>query len=152
GRIARSGGHGPQRSDEGSAFAIGKRAIHECATRTDGASRELQQKILFELGAASLAAISHLTGADADAVYPSVFPLVAATADAGNDLSRKLLLDAAKTLAQFVEHVQTDLHLNAAAFVLAKTGGMIGRSNFFDEALDKELRQVEPRANLQILR
>jgi len=33
-----------------------------------------------------------------------------------------------------------------------KTGGMVGRSNYFDDMLDAELRRVAPNAKMEIVR
>jgi N-acetylglucosamine kinase-like BadF-type ATPase len=91
-------------------------------------------------------------GDAADAVYPRVFPLVAAAADEGDEAARSLLHDAAKSLAGFVDGVQNELELNGSPFLLGKTGGMVGRSTYFDDILDAELRRVAPHATLEILR
>jgi len=155
GRIARSGGYGPKQSDEGSAFAIGKRAIHEIARvehEANGPSKELQQRVLEQLDANSVNPFVGLEGAEADAVYPRIFPVIASAADTGDEFAQKLLRDAVQSLARFVADVQTQLHLAATEFVLGKTGGMIGRSRYLDETLDSELQRVASRAVLEILR
>lgn len=151
GRIVRSGGYGPKQSDEGSAFAIGKRAVHELTGAQSGAAQVLAQAIVEHIGVRSLESLNDLEGAEADAAYPRVFPIIASAADAGNDIARNLVRDAAQNLAGFVADVQTQLHLAETEFVLGKTGGMIGRSNFLDETLDAKLRSIAPRAKLQIL-
>ncbi|HJZ66412.1 MAG TPA: BadF/BadG/BcrA/BcrD ATPase family protein [Candidatus Acidoferrum sp.] len=151
GRVVRSGGYGPKQSDEGSAFAIGKRAIHDLGRALNGAPQELQQKILAQLAASSLESVTALAGAEADAVYPRVFPIIAREADAGNEIAQGLLRDAALCLASFVSDVQTQLHLAATEFVLGKTGGMIGRSQFLDKTLDAELRRAAPQSKLRVL-
>jgi len=152
GRVVRSGGYGPRQSDEGSAFAIGKRAIHELARAENSAALELQPIILVQLAASSLESVTALEGAEADAVYPRVFPIIAREADAGNEIAQGLLRDAVLCLVSFVSDVQAQLHLAGTEFVLGKTGGMIGRSQFLDKTLDAELRWAAPRADLKILR
>lgn len=151
GRVARSGGHGPKQSDEGSAFAIGKRAVFDSAKANHASAAELGRQILKHLGASSLESIAGLEGTEADAVYPRIFPIVAAAADEGNELAKTILRESAQSLAGFVADVQRQLHPLASEFVLGKTGGMIGRSNFFDETLDAELRRVAPLARLENL-
>jgi N-acetylglucosamine kinase-like BadF-type ATPase len=152
GRIARSGGYGPKGSDEGSAFAIGKRAIAEVMNSHDQAAIELRGRILAQLGVESLEGSVGLEGEVADAVYPRVFPVIANAADAGNEIARHILRFAAASLAGLVAAVHQELQLGDAEFVLGKTGGMVERSRYFDQALDSELRQIAPHAKVQILR
>ncbi len=147
GCTARSGGHGPKASDEGSAFSVGKHAVK--AARCDASP--LRDQILQQLGVESAESISGLEGDAADAVYPRVFPVVASAADEGDEAARSLLHDAAKSLAGFVDGVQNDLQLAGRNYLLGKTGGMIGRSSYFDDILDAELRRVAPQAQLEIL-
>ncbi len=151
GQIARSGGHGPNKSDEGSAFAIGKRAISEAANAMSEDARDLRVRILDHVEVESTDKIIGLEGEEADAVYPRVFPVIANAADEGNEIAAKMLREAAENLAGFVAGVQEELKLNGAGYLLGKTGGMIGKSKYFDEALDVELRRVAPQATLQIL-
>ncbi|MBS1840742.1 MAG: hypothetical protein JSS69_08665 [Acidobacteria bacterium] len=152
GRVARSGGHGPKKSDEGSAFAIGKHAVAEVLSAAGNSGSELRARIVGQLDLKSLEGIAGLEGEAADSVYPRIFPVVAKAADEGNEVARTLLRAAAASLAQFVSEVQTELNLNGAEFILGKTGGMVERSLYFDEALDAELRRIAPKSKLQILR
>jgi len=46
---------------------------------------------------------------------------------------------------------QEELGLSGREFALGKTGGMIGRSNYFDVTLDSGLQRIAPRAKLEIL-
>jgi N-acetylglucosamine kinase-like BadF-type ATPase len=108
--------------------------------------------MLEQLGVESAESISGLEADAADAVYPRVFPVVANAADEGDEIARSLLRDAAKSLAGFVDGVQDELRMSGTNFLLGKTGGMIGRSNYFDEILDAELRRIAPQAKLEILR
>jgi N-acetylglucosamine kinase-like BadF-type ATPase len=118
----------------------------------DQAAIELRGRILAQLGLESLEDSVGLEGEAADAVYPRVFPVIANAADAGNEIARDILRFAAASLAGLVTAVHQELQLGAAEFVLGKTGGMVERSRYFDQALDSELRQVVPRAKVQILR
>src|SRR5438876_957945 len=56
--------------------------------------------------------------------------------------------DAAKDLAALVRRLIERLALGDVPFILAKTGGMIGRRPIFDEALDVALREGAPRASI----
>jgi N-acetylglucosamine kinase-like BadF-type ATPase len=151
GKVARSGGYGPKKSDEGSAFAVGKSAVSEVARATNEEAKNLHARISKLLGVDSLEKFIGLEGAEADEVYPRVFPVVAKAADEENEIARKLLREAAENLVGFVAGVQQELDLSGTEFTLGKTGGMIGRSKHFDETLDAELRRVAPRAKLEIL-
>ncbi len=152
GRVARSGGYGPKKSDEGSAFAVGKSAVDAVQSAKDENAGDLRERILEELGVDTLDSVVGLAGEEADAVYPRVFPVIANAADQGNEIARKLLTDAAKSLAGLVAGVQEELKLSGTQFALGKTGGMIRSFTFFEEILDTELRQVAPQAKFEILR
>jgi N-acetylglucosamine kinase-like BadF-type ATPase len=116
-----------------------------------GDASSLRERILEQLGVESAESISGLEGDAADAVYPRIFPVVASAADEGDELAQNLLHDAAKSLAGFVDGVQNELGLTGAEYLLGKTGGMVGRSNYFDDILDAELRRAAPQAKLGIL-
>ena len=151
GRVARSGGHGPKKSDEGSAFSVGKSAVEAVQNAMNDGAANLRKRILQQLGTETLDQAVGLTGESADAVYPRLFPVILNAADEGNEISRNLLRHAVKNLAHLVGDVQEELKLSGAEFVLGKTGGMIGRSAFLDEILDAELRRVAPQATLQVI-
>lgn len=151
GRIFRSGGHGPKSSDEGSAYAIGKDAVTELAANHSGDRQKLQSAACNQLGVATLQGLTALEGAEADAIYPRVFPVIAEAADHGDELATRLLKNASQSLADFVAQVQAELHLAGTAFILGKTGGMIARSKYFDEQLDADLRCVAPKAEIRHL-
>jgi len=151
GRVARSGGYGPKKSDEGSAFAIGKRSVLEVSNASSEAGAILRMKIQKYLGIESIEKIVGLDGAEADAVYPRVFRVILLAADEANEVAQELLRNAAENLAEIVAALQEELKLSGAPYLMGKTGGMIGRSKYFDEILDMQLRRVAPQADLQIL-
>jgi N-acetylglucosamine kinase-like BadF-type ATPase len=151
GRIFRSGGHGPKKSDEGSAFAIGKKAVIELASDSSEEKRDLKARALDHLGVASFQGLTSLEGAEADAVYPRIFPVIVSEADRDDPFAMTLLQQAAENLAELVADVESELQLAETTFVLGKTGGMIARSTYFDEQLDANLRRVAPKAELRHL-
>ena len=151
GRIARSGGYGPKKSDQGSAFAIGKNGVLEVVNATSDAAANLRMRIQKCLGIESIEQIVGLDGAEADAVYPRVFRVISLAADEANEVAQKVLRDAAENLTEIVAAVQEDLKLIGTPYLLGKTGGMIGRSEYFDDILDTRLRQVAPQAELETL-
>jgi len=152
GVVRREGGLGPKDGDEGSAFDIGRAAI--TASRSGDPSpesEELGRQILRHLGCSGWAEIESKSAASADAVYPRVFPVVAAAADAGNALAQSLLSSAAERLARISHRLAESLDLSEQQFALGKTGGTIGRSRFFDEAIDKQLHHRLPNAIVSAL-
>jgi N-acetylglucosamine kinase-like BadF-type ATPase len=152
GTVQREGGFGPATSDEGSAYDIGRAAI--AAARNENSSAEadeLSRQILRHLGGSNWAEVDSKAAATPDTVYPRVFPVVAAAADAGNALAQKLLQSAAEKLAAIAARLAESLHLSQTRFPLGKTGGTIGRSRFFDNAIDQELRGKFPNVTISKL-
>ena len=147
GVIKREGGFGPANSDEGSAFDIGLAAIAASrAAEPSSASDELARQILRHLGCTNWAEVDSKATSSADTVYPRVFPVVAAAADTGNALAQSLLNSAAAKLAGIARRLADSLNLSQQKFPLGKTGGTVGRSRFFDQAIDRELRENLPLA------
>jgi N-acetylglucosamine kinase len=149
GAVQREGGFGPADSDEGSAYDIGRAAI--AAARDASSSDEaddLSRQILRHLGCANWNEVDSKSITNADAVYPRVFPVVAAAADAGNSLAQSLLQSAAEKLASFAHRLAESLQLVDVKLPLGKSGGTVGRSPFFDQAIDQELLRKLP--NLSI--
>ena len=153
GRQSREGGYGPSGSDEGSAFDIGRSAV--AAVRVEApkeAETELARQILRHLGFANWAALDAKASVAADDVFPRVFPVVAASADAGNAVAQALLDAAAQKLAAIAERLAESLGISRQAIPVGKAGGTIGRSPYFDQALDAELRNRLPDATIDVVR
>jgi N-acetylglucosamine kinase-like BadF-type ATPase len=149
GRHLREGGYGPNGSDEGSAFDVGRSAVRAAREEAagDGAA-ELSRQILRHLGCGDWAEVDARASLAADDVYPRVFPVVAASADAGNLLAQSLLNDAAQKLTAIAARLAESLGIAGQMFALGKTGGTVGRSYFFDQALDGQLRKRFPNATI----
>jgi N-acetylglucosamine kinase-like BadF-type ATPase len=151
GRTARAGGNGPLLGDEGSAYDIGRRAVLSALRDRDrtGDDSALGKQILRQLGCPGWSEVQKRTSTAADAeLFPRVFPVVTVAAEAGDPTARTLLSDAARDLAALVKIVVTRLDLAKADFLLAKTGGTLGRSAFFDTQLDQLLRGIAPKARI----
>jgi glucosamine kinase len=147
GRQAREGGHGPAGSDEGSAFDIGRGAV--AAARLEPASpeaSELSRQILRHLGQPDWREVDRRIAVHPDEIFPRIFPVVAASADVGNFAAQGLLRSAADALSAIALRLAEALDLTGHPFALGKTGGMMGRSQFFDQRIDAELRQKLPTA------
>jgi N-acetylglucosamine kinase-like BadF-type ATPase len=147
GAVQREGGFGPANSDKGSAYDIGRGAIAACRSKDPSPeAEELSRQILRHLGCSNWSEVESKSAVNADAVFPGVFPVVAAAADAGNVAAQSVLISAAQELAAISYRLAASLHLAQQHFPLGKTGGAIGRSRFFDQAIDQELRRKLPKA------
>ncbi len=153
GEIWRTGGLGPRVSDDGSAFDIGSRAVEKAMKERQqrGTDSILGRKILEQLGCASWQELQQRATLQADSVFPAVFPVVAEAADAGNPVAREILLQAASELSALVNAVAEHSGLGRENIMLVKTGGTVGRCDFFDAQLDAALKRVLPQARIGVL-
>jgi N-acetylglucosamine kinase-like BadF-type ATPase len=152
GQYFRAGGYGPQIGDEGSAYDVGRRAVLASLRERDrtGEDCPLGHRILAHLGNRTWPEIQQSISAAPDEVFPRVFPIVALAAEDHDELARILLRDAARELAAIVRIVAMRAGLQGTPFLIAKNGGMLGRSAFFDAHLDRELREAEPKARMGV--
>jgi N-acetylglucosamine kinase-like BadF-type ATPase len=153
GEIARSGGYGRFTSDEGSAFDIGRRSIAAAMQeRTAEGDSALGREILAQLGCTEWGVLQHRALTMPDEVFPPVFRVVAAAADAGDAAAQQVLVRASQDLVRLVVDVTNQLHLTETEFLLVKIGGTIGRSRFFDAEIDAGLKKAMPHARMGALR
>jgi N-acetylglucosamine kinase len=162
GETARAGGYGSQIGDEGSAYDIGRRAVLTAMHENDrtGADALLGQRLLRELGCADWSEVKARAQAASDEVFPRLFSVVAAVADSyessvgplAKSSAEGILRAAAFDLAMLAENLAERLQLRGALVTLAKTGGMIGRSNYLETQLDERLRIAFPGAQIGLLR
>ena len=152
GHTARVGGHGYLLGDEGSAYHVGQRALGALRhfERT-GADTPMGKKILSEIGAPTWADLQSRVSVAPDEVFPRLFPTVLQAAEAGDATARSLLDDCAAALAELVSDLAERLQLQSQNFLLASTGGMLGRSAWFDARLDHYLRKAGPLAQFSAL-
>jgi N-acetylglucosamine kinase-like BadF-type ATPase len=154
GNSARVGGHGYLLGDDGSAYHVGQRAVLEALRHFErtGADAPLGTKILSEIGAATWADLQSRVYAAPDEVFPRLFPMMLQAAEAGDAAARSLLDDCAAALAALVGDLAERLQLQSQKFRQAKTGGMLGRSAWFDERLAQYLRKAAPLAEFSDLK
>jgi N-acetylglucosamine kinase-like BadF-type ATPase len=154
GETARAGGYGSQIGDEGSAYDIGRRAVLAAMHENDriGSDSALGQRLLRELGCANWSDVKVRAQAASDEVFPRLFSVVASLAEINDAAAQGILRAAAFDLALLVENLASRLNLRGTQFYLAKTGGMMGRSKFFEAQLDGRLRGTFPGAELGQLR
>ena len=150
GETARAGGRGPWFSDEGSAFDIGRRALAAVvrAEENRGPGTALSARVLQWLGCSEWNRVLDWVVKNPDDVFPRIFPLVAELGDGGDPVCREILSDAAESLAELAASVLARLKMSGREISIAKAGGTVGRSKFFDAAIDEGLTRVAPRARL----
>jgi N-acetylglucosamine kinase len=148
GQIVRVGGHGPLLGDEGSAYDVGRRASIAALREADRGMPDspLAAKILRELRVSDWEDFHLRVYSVPDEVFPRIFPVVTVAADEGSSAARALLQDAAAELALLVADLTERLQLKSEKFLLVKSGGMVGRSDYFDQLLDQRLRLAAPHA------
>ncbi|PYT53604.1 MAG: hypothetical protein DMG43_08590 [Acidobacteria bacterium] len=153
GQVARAGMYGPQLADEGGAYDIGRRAIMAALRDRDrtGEDSSFGKQILRQLGYADWAEVQERTRLAPDEILPRAFPVVAAAADAGDMTARAILSDAANKLSALAATLVERLGLGDNAFILAKAGGTVGRSTFFDAQIDQRLRQLASGVRIEVL-
>jgi N-acetylglucosamine kinase-like BadF-type ATPase len=153
GQMVRVGGHGPLLGDEGSAYDIGRRAAIAALREADRGMPDshLAARILSELRATDWEDLQLRVYRTPDEVFPRIFPVIADAADEGDSAARALLQDAASDLASLVVDLMERMELNGEKFLLVKSGGMMGRSKYFDEILDESLHIAAPEAEFGAL-
>jgi N-acetylglucosamine kinase-like BadF-type ATPase len=102
----------------------------------------LGAKILRESGAQTWFEFQSRATAIPDDVFPRIFSVVAAAAENGDSKARQFLQEAARELAGLVRDLVERLQFRTQEFSLIKSGGMVGRSMYFDQHIDECLRQV----------
>jgi glucosamine kinase len=153
GHTARAGGHGPLLSDQGSAFDVGRLAVAAAVRERDrtGSDSAIGTEILHLLKFSSWIELRDRARTAADEVFPRVFPVIAQAAESGDAHAQSLLRNAAQEIALLAAVLVDRLNLRDSAIYIAKTGGMISASKFFDAQLDAELKKVAPRATIGLL-
>jgi N-acetylglucosamine kinase-like BadF-type ATPase len=154
GQIWRTGGQGPRLGDDGSAFDIGSRAVARAMKEREqlGTDSNLGIKILEQLGYASWQELQERATLQADNVFPLVFPVVAAAADAGDPVAHEILLQAAGELSSLVKAVAEHSGQGREKIMIVKTGGTVGTCAFLDAQLDAVLKRALPEAQIGKLR
>jgi N-acetylglucosamine kinase-like BadF-type ATPase len=143
GKTARAGGRGPWFSDEGSGFDIGRSAFKAVVEAEEGRGPETTlSKRIFKLHqAADWDRLLDHVSKNPDDVFPRTFPLVAELAERGDEVSRRILSEAAVSLAGLAASVVDQLGWRNREIPIAKVGGVYGRSKHFDGAIDAELNR-----------
>lgn len=148
GQVIRVGGHGPLLGDEGSAYDVGRQAMIAALRAADRGETDssLAERILQDLQAGNWEELQLRVYRVPDEVFPRIFPVVTAMADEGDAEARALLDHAVNELASLVADLVERLRLGDEKFLLVKSGGMVGRSAYFDKLLDERLQLAAPQA------
>jgi glucosamine kinase len=154
GETARAGGFGPWVGDEGSAYDMGRRAVAAVAHTRDHSAPVtiLAEMIATELECPSWDDLADRIAQHPDDIFPKIFPVVVAAAEAGDSAAQEILFSAALALAQLVLSVVRRLGFEARAFPLARVGGVFGHSRMLDAMLDSVLRSGAPLAQITHLK
>lgn len=150
GQTARAGGWGPWFDDEGSSFDIGRRAMNRASHMRDAGTALLR---LEEAIATALKVrdwkqvVDEVMKRPLDRL-PEIFPAVVCAADAGDEVARILLTEAADRLAALAATVIRRLGLDRSPFALGRVGGAFGHSALLDDRLIERLASLAPRAQL----
>jgi N-acetylglucosamine kinase-like BadF-type ATPase len=86
-----------------------------------------------------------------ESVFPRLFPIVVAAAEAGDPVARNILSHAALDLSKLVLAVVGKLGMKDEKFPLARAGGVFGRTLLLDGRLDSLIARVTSRAQVGAL-
>jgi N-acetylglucosamine kinase-like BadF-type ATPase len=152
GEQARAGGWGPLVGDEGSAYAIGRRALAAVVADVDGRKEStLMTRLLFdEEGSESARAlVARLTTAGATpADVAAYFPLALDAARRGDAVATRLLREAGEELGRTAASVAESLGLTRERFPLACVGGVFSAGELVLAPLAERLHETAPRAEI----
>ncbi len=154
GQVARAGGWGPWIGDDGSAYDVGRRAVKAALAARDGVGPAtlLGEKILLAQETHDWQVVIGRIAKRPDSVFPQLFPLVTASAVAGDIVSQEILAHAGKLLAVLAANVVTALGLQDRSFLIAKSGGVFSEPSQLESVLSAELFRVAPKAKIEPLR
>jgi N-acetylglucosamine kinase-like BadF-type ATPase len=111
-----------------------------------GPATALTARLFATLQTRNWDSLSEQIAKSPDDVFPKVFPLVGELADEEDAVSRAILSAAAADLAELARSVADQLGWHGRDFPIAKMGGAQGRSLFFDNAIEMELKWRLPRS------
>jgi N-acetylglucosamine kinase-like BadF-type ATPase len=153
GETARAGGYGPWIGDEGSAFEIGRRAVSAVARTRDADAplTMMTQMIADALECPNWDDLMLRAMKTPDHVFPKLFPVVAAAANAEDSAAKEILFASAIGLGNLAMIVIRRLGMKEQKFPLVKCGRVFGHSQMLDSLLDSVLLSGALRAKLSRL-
>jgi len=150
GEMARSGGWGPELSDEGSGYDIARRALRAVAAEFDGRSptTKLSELIFRRLGvetAADLPGVIYSSNRDPVEIA-SLAELVTEAADAGDEVAASILTGAGTELGHLAVSVIERLRMASCIFRIALVGSVFKAGDLLISALKTRVLAVAPNA------
>ncbi len=153
GETARAGGYGPWIGDEGSAFEIGRRAVAAVARSrdADGPATAMAEMLGAALNCPDWDELMLRIMQNPENVFPKLFPVVAAAANAEDDAAKEILFGSAIGLGNLAMIVIRRLGMKSQAFPLVKCGGVFDHGRMLDSLLDSVLASGALRAKISRL-
>jgi N-acetylglucosamine kinase-like BadF-type ATPase len=149
GDTARAGGWGFAISDEGSGYWIGRAAVSATLRAQD---EQQDTKLLRQILAAwQLSTLDDLVRAGNSSPLPdfsALFPIVLATAEAGDPIARSVLTQAGVELADLAKTVMRRLFEDDGPVPVAMSGGVFRQSALVRQVFYNSLRSEYPNASL----
>lgn len=154
GQVARAGGWGPWIGDDGSAYDVGRRAVKAALAARDGVgpATTLGEKILLAQETHDWQVVLGRIAKRPDSVFPPLFPLVTASAVAGDGVAQEILGHAGKLLATLAVSVVAALGMQNESFPIAESGGVFSEPSQLESVLSAELFRAAPHARIEPLR
>lgn len=148
GRTGHLDGSGPLLGDFGGGYHVGRMALN-ATVRSDWHPRHrtsLRDRILRRFGVASPQALFGLNLFAQDrSVVASLAQLVNREAEAGDAVSRGILVRAAETLAETFRDLVSVLGMAAEEHTVAGTGSLIRCSDLYWQTLQRQIALIAPR-------
>jgi N-acetylglucosamine kinase-like BadF-type ATPase len=155
GEAARAGGWGHILGDEGSGYWIGRRALRAVVRQADGRGHrtKLTEAILGHFGLHRPEELVH------EIYQPSMKPpiiaslarLVDESADAGDDVARRILQTASRELLLSAKSVARQLQMQDEAFLFVLAGGILRAVPRLTRELEASLLDMAPNARVMLL-
>jgi N-acetylglucosamine kinase-like BadF-type ATPase len=150
GEMVRSGGWGPELSDEGSGYDIARRALRAVAAEFDGRSpsTRLSDLILRRLGvetAADLPGVIYSSNRDPVEIA-SLAELVSEAAESGDEVAGSILSAAGTELGHLAVSVIERLRMASCAFRIALVGSVFKAGEPLISALKARVLGIAPNA------
>jgi N-acetylglucosamine kinase-like BadF-type ATPase len=124
-QTARAGGWGPNISDEGSGFWIGRTAVAKAMRARDaGESSDLLDAIRHAWNVTGIEEVVSIANSNPPPDFASLLPEIVRCADSGDALAQEILAAAAYELAQLASIVITRLWPVSGEISIATTGGV----------------------------
>ena len=151
GQTARAGGWGFAISDEGSGHWIGVQAVAAIAhARDEGRHTKLSDRVLERWSLISYDDLMRHANSSPAPKFAELFPVVLATAEAGDSQARDILIRAGVKLAGLAQVVFRRLWSTGDAIEIALAGGIFENSGLVCEAFKSDLRSSIPQARISL--